>query len=140
MRDPIRRHGGFADLVGYELTGWSEDRAEICLDVADKHLNRSGVMHGGVLTTLIDTACGYAGCFVADPDRTRRALTLSLNCHFVGPINAGDRLFARASRTGGGRQIFFCTCEVHNQDGRLVGQGDGVFRYRRDPGPAPEAQ
>src|SRR3546814_16988131 len=73
--DPLRARGGFADLVGYELMTWEEDLAEIALTVADRHLNRSGLMHGGVLTTLADTAFGYCVCFTAATEPPRPADT-----------------------------------------------------------------
>ena len=130
MTDPHRPKGGFADLVGYELGDWRRDHAEIRLEVEARHLNRSGVLHGGVLTTLIDTACGYAGCFAGEAEAPRRAFTLSLDCHFVATAVAGARLTASASKTGGGGRIFFARAEVRDQDGRLIGQGAGVFRYR----------
>src|SRR3546814_11921950 len=76
--DPLRARGGFADLVGYELMTWEEDLAEIALTVAARHLNRSGLMHGGVMTTLVDTACGYCGCFTPAGQTPRRAVTPSL--------------------------------------------------------------
>ena len=130
MNDPIRIQGGFADLLGYRLGDWQEDRSEILLEIEQKHLNRSGVLHGGVLTTLIDTACGYAGTWCGVPGNVRRSFTLSLNCHFVGTGQLGQRLTASARKTGGGRQIYFSSAEVRDQDGRLVGRGDGVFKYR----------
>ncbi len=135
MNDPLHPMGGFADLVGYTLGQWREDYAEILLEVGNRHLNRSGVLHGGVLTTLIDAACGYAGCYAAEPEVPRRAFTLSLDCHFTAAAEAGDRLSASARRTGGGRQVFFSRAEVHDQNGRLVAQGAGVFRYRGLRGP-----
>ncbi|MDH3793299.1 MAG: PaaI family thioesterase [Rhodospirillales bacterium] len=130
MKDPLQPEGGFAALVGYRLGRWREDHAEILLDVAERHLNRSGVLHGGVLTTMIDAAGGYAGCHSAEPGVARRAFTLSLDCHFVTNAPAGSELIASARKTGGGRQIFFSTIEVHDQDGRLIAQGAGVYRYR----------
>src|SRR3546814_14595358 len=59
--DPLRARGGFADLVGYELMTWEEDLAEIALTVAERHLNRSGLMHGGVLTKLVDRKSVVSG-------------------------------------------------------------------------------
>lgn len=125
-------HGPFAQLIGYTLAEWAEDRAVVTLRVDERHLNRSGIMHGGVLTALIDTACGYSGCYRAPPARSRRAMTLALHTQFLGTVHAGTRLSAVGRRTGGGRQIFFTSCEVRDQDGHLVGRGDGTFRYRRD--------
>lgn len=130
MTDPHRPRGGFADLVGYQLAGWRQDQAEILLEITPQHLNRSGVLHGGVLSTLIDTACGYAGCYAGESEALRRAFTLSLDCQFVAAAMTGAKLTARASKAGGGGRIFFAKAEVHDQDGRLIGQGSGVFRYR----------
>jgi uncharacterized protein (TIGR00369 family) len=134
MKDPLQPEGGFAALVGYRLGRWREGHAEILLDVGTRHLNRSGVLHGGVLTTMIDAAGGFAGCHSAEPGVVRRAFTLSLDCHFVTNAPAGSELTASARKTGGGRQIFFSTIEVHDQDGRLIAQGAGVYRYRSTGG------
>ncbi len=134
MNDPARDRGAFADLVGYELAAWREDYAEVTMELGASHMNRSGVMHGGVLTTLIDSACGYAGTYCAEPGRVRRAFTLSLNSQFIAAADAGVRLTATGRKTGGGRQIFFSSAEVRDQDGRLIGRGDGVFRYRGGSG------
>lgn len=129
MSDPLRVRGGFADLVGYEMTAWREGHAEAAVSVEAKHLNRSGVMHGGVMTTLIDAVCGYAGCYSPPGKPPCRAFTLSLNCQFIAATRPGARLTAIAKKSGGGRQIFFASCEVRDEAGRLIGQGDGVFKY-----------
>jgi len=141
MNDPLRPGSGFAELVGYELLQWREDYAEIALTVEARHLNRSGILHGGLLATLVDTACGYAGAYCAEPGRVRRAVTLALDTHFIGAVEAGSRLIATGRRTGGGRRTFFSTAEVRDQEGRLVGQGSCVHQYRRgseDPRGVPE--
>lgn len=127
--DPLRSHGGFADLVGYTLETWEPELAEVTLTVDARHLNRSGVMHGGMLTTLVDTACGYSGCHAAEGETPRRAFTLSLTTNFVGAAQLGQRLVARARCTGGGKSIFFADCEVRDQDGRMIGTGQGTFKY-----------
>ncbi|GAB4234317.1 MAG: PaaI family thioesterase [Kiloniellaceae bacterium] len=127
--DPLRVHGGFADLVGYELVTWEDDLAEVALTVAKHHLNRSGIMHGGVLTTLVDTACGYCGCYSPEGEKTRRAFTLSLTTNFIGTGQEGRRLTARARRSGGGKSVFFADCEVRDETGRVIGSGQGTFKY-----------
>lgn len=128
--DPLRAREGFADLVEYRLTVWREGYAELELDVAQKHLNRSGLMHGGVPTTLLDAACGYAGCFIAIPGRRRRGFTLTLNTQFIDAVGAGTRIVCKARKTGGGRSIFFATGEVVTEDGRLLARGDVTYKYR----------
>ena len=118
----------FADLVGYRLAVWRDDHAEIVLTLGRQHVNRTGRLHGGVLCTLIDAACGYAGTFAVE-GRPRQALTLALTTQFLAPAHAGAILTATGRRIGGGRRIFFAAAEVHDQDGRLIARGDGTFRY-----------
>ncbi len=130
MSTPLYEHGSFADLIGYRLTAWREHEAEISLEVDARHMNRSGLLHGGVLATVIDAACGFAGCYEAPPGQGRRALTLSLTTQYLGPVAAGTRLTATATRSGGGRTIFFSSCAVRDAEGRLVATGSGTFKYR----------
>jgi len=127
--DPLRAHGGFADLVGYELVRWEADLAEVSLILAERHLNRSGVMHGGVLTTLVDTACGYCGCYTPEGETPRRAFSLSLTTNFIGTGHKGQCVTARARRSGGGKSLFFAACEVLDEAGRIIGTGQGTFKY-----------
>jgi uncharacterized protein (TIGR00369 family) len=131
MEDKTQPEDGFAILVGYDLEDWSPESATVGLTVARKHLNRSGVLHGGVLTTLIDTACGYAGTHCAVPGNVRRAFTVSLNTQFISTARLGATLRAVAQKTGGGKSLFFAACEVIDADGTVIGRGDGVFKYRR---------
>lgn len=141
--DPLTPPHGFADLVGYRLADWSEGRADIVLTVTERHLNRSAILHGGVLTTLLDTAAGYAGCYCAVPGHVRRAMTLQLSTQFLAPALEGMRLIASGRLTGGGRSVFFAEAEVRDDDGTLIGRGEGVFKYRSghgDPEGVPAAE
>jgi uncharacterized protein (TIGR00369 family) len=134
MLDPQTPKHGFAALVGYRLVDWQEDRAEIALDVEARHLNRSGIAHGGVAATLLDTVLGYAGCHCAVPGRVRRAVTLSLTVNYIGAVEAGTTLVAVGRRVGGGRRVFYAEGEVRGPDGALVATGSGVWRYRDGSG------
>jgi uncharacterized protein (TIGR00369 family) len=137
VSDAPARTSPFAELVGYRLLHWREGAASVGLAVARRHRNRNGGLHGGVLATLIDTACGYAGTFVpGGPPRS--GLTLALTTQFLAPARHGSTLVAEARRTGGGTSIFFAACEVRDQHGMLIARGDGTFRYRTpQPGHRP---
>lgn len=130
MSDTPARTSPFAELLGYRLLDWREDAATVGLTVERRHRNRLGGLHGGVLATLIDTACGYAGTFV-EGGPPRSGMTLALTTQFLAAAKPGSRLVAEARRTGGGSSIFFATCEIRDQHGTLIARGDGTFRYRR---------
>ena len=94
---------GFQALLGYRIVEWSKGLAVAELAVGPQHLNRNGFLHGGVLTALIDTVCGYAGCYCAVPGRVRRAMTLSLTTNFTAQVDGGvarNRPWSTRSATG----------------------------------------
>ncbi|MGI9334160.1 MAG: PaaI family thioesterase, partial [Gammaproteobacteria bacterium] len=105
-RPGIAPDSNFQQLLGYELTQWRDGHAVVELHMDERHRNRTGRLHGGVAVTLLDTACGYAGCYSADGAPPRYCITLSLNTSFVAATMGGP-LRAIASVIGGGRRIFF---------------------------------
>lgn len=124
---------GFNAVLGMKLVEWSDSHAVMELPIQAMHLNRSNALHGGVIATLIDAVCGYAGVWVPPGEPRRKALTLSLTTSFTGQVREG-KVRATAVKKGGGRNIFFATCEVHDDAGNLVAFGEGSYRYRKsDP-------
>lgn len=121
--------GPFGQLLGFEVVEWSDGFVRMTMAIRPEHLNRSGVLHGGIVSSLLDTACGYAGTWCSRPRHVRWALTLSLTTHFAGQARGGI-LSTTARIRGGGRRIFMASAEVLGEDGRLVGFGDAVLRYR----------
>jgi uncharacterized protein (TIGR00369 family) len=120
---------GFQDLLGYHLAEWTEDRAVLELMVERKHCNRAGFVHGGVLATLIDTACGFSATYCPVPGRVRRVMTVQLTTSFTGQARQG-LIRAVGRKRAGGSRIVFCSAEVLDQAGTLIAMGEGSFRYR----------
>jgi uncharacterized protein (TIGR00369 family) len=128
--DPLENETmrGFNVLLGYRLAEWRADFARLELAVEPKHLNRSGVVHGGVLATMLDVALGYSGVFTEEKERVRRAVTLSLTTSFLGQAKSG-LLNCVARRRGGGKTIFMATGDVLDESGNPIALGEGTFRY-----------
>lgn len=120
---------GYSKLMEYHLHRADRGYAEVILTVGPQHLNRLGVLHGGVLTTLLDSATGYAVAFGVSPAQMKPAVTLSLNAQFLGQTGIGDHLTATGRHVGGGKTIAYATAEVKTADGRTVARGDAVYRY-----------
>lgn len=119
----------FNDLIGFKIAQWREDYVELELELQPKHLNRSGIIHGGVLATLVDVAGGYAGCFCPVPGNLRRALTLSVTTNFTGQAKDGTIRIVGQKRVGG-RKIFFASVEIFNAKEELIALGECTYRYR----------
>lgn len=128
---PETPRSGYQQFMGYRIVNWREGLAVAELTVGPQHLNSSGVLHGGVLMSLVDTACGYAGCFSAEPGGRRRAFTLSLTTSFTAPVTGGIVKAVGRVRFGGSR-TFFCDAEVFDENDNVVAIGQGTFQYRRD--------
>lgn len=120
---------GFQELLDYHLVEWAEDHAVLELTIERRHCNRAGVIHGGVLATLIDTSCGFAATFCPFPGRVRRVVTLQLTTSFTGQARHGT-LRAIGRKKAGGSRIVFCSSEILDENGKLIAMGEGSFRYR----------
>jgi uncharacterized protein (TIGR00369 family) len=131
--DPIANEKlrGFNVMMGFRIAEWRDDFARIELAVAEKHLNRSGVVQGGVLATMLDVTLGYCGLYTAATKRLRRAVTLTMTMSYLGQAHSGT-LTCKATKRGGGNTIFMATGEVLDENGKLIAMGEGTFRYIAD--------
>ncbi|TVR09704.1 MAG: PaaI family thioesterase [Salinarimonadaceae bacterium] len=120
---------GFQRAMGYKLLAWNADEAMLEMPIEPRHRNRAGVVHGGVLAALIDTACGFVGTWHPERGEQPGAVTLSLTTSYVSPAREGV-LRVSARKRGGGTRTFFAAAEIHDQDGTLIAFGEGAFRYR----------
>lgn len=123
----------FPQFVGIEYTSIQDGYAEIRLAIRPEHCNTVGNVHGGVLVTLMDMACGLSG-LGARPSPARSATTLTLNASFIAPA-LGPVLTATGRRTGGGKSVFFVSTDIVNSSGDVVASGQGVYRYLTRPVP-----
>ncbi|MDA0702926.1 MAG: PaaI family thioesterase [Proteobacteria bacterium] len=143
MTDPtIDRHmKGFGEFVGYRVARWEPDLCAVQVTVDARHMNIHDIVHGGVVTTIMDKAGGPCGLMREgeDGDGGRTALTISMTVNFLASAGPGAILTATARKRSGGRQIFFCSIEVADETGRLIALGDGAYKMReaaqkpRDP-------
>ncbi len=85
-------------------------------DLAQQH----GFIHGGIVTAIVDSACGYAAFSLSAPESA--VLTVEYKVNFVAPAK-GDRLLARGEVVRPGASVTVCKGEVLAYDGgeeRLV--------------------
>jgi uncharacterized protein (TIGR00369 family) len=125
---PFEEFHGFNKKLGFRMVEWSPGHAVLALALEPWHLNRSGIVHGGILATIIDAAGGYTGVYPLQPGRTRRAVTVAMTTNYLGQAKAGT-ITCTARQQGGGKTLFTATAEVHGPDGTLLAIGQGTYRY-----------
>ncbi len=95
------------------------------LEVDDRHLNPNGIVHGGVVFTLADTAMGRATLAVLGDGQICASIEVSVR--YLRPI-PGGRLVATASVLRAGRRIVHLECGITvDGDDRPVAVLQGSF-------------
>lgn len=77
----------FAGYLGAELARLAAGEVEIRLPFKRELGQQHGYVHGGVLTTIADSAAGYAAMTLADPGIG--VLTTELKVNFLRPAGTG---------------------------------------------------
>lgn len=119
----------FLTDLGVELVSMGEGRAELALDVNERHLNNWHVTHGGVTMTLLDVVMSLAGRSL-DPG-AQSSVTIDMNTSFLQPAGRpGSRLLARGKAYHRTLTMTFCEGEIWDGE-RLVARAMGTFKYMR---------
>lgn len=117
----------FAEHMGFDVVERSDGGSIIECLVEAEHANTRGVVHGGVLSALIDMACGVAVAYQPSIGG-RGAVTVSLTINYLQPALIGDRLRAVGKRAGNGKRIVACEAAIYNQAGSMVAMGVATMR------------
>src|SRR6266481_1265915 len=99
----------YAKLIGMELGEVSSDQVSIHLETRDELRQNQGVVHGGAIASLIDTAAAFA--VITRLNLDERVSTTDLTIHYLRPVRGG-RLTATARIVRGGRRLFVLSVEV----------------------------
>ena len=114
----------FYRWAGVEVTDASPGVVEIEFEAGSQHLNLQGLVHGGILTTLADTAMGLAVRTALEPGR--RHVTVQLGIEFLSPGRTGT-ITARGRTVKIGTQLGFAEADVMNADGRLLARAHSTL-------------
>jgi len=101
----------YAGFLGLELCELKSREVTVCLDVRDEMKQNHGVVHGGAIASLIDTASAFV--ILTAIDENERVTTTDLTIHYLRPVTLG-RMLARARIIRGGRRRFVVNVEVEN--------------------------
>ncbi|HJR18428.1 MAG TPA: PaaI family thioesterase [Actinomycetota bacterium] len=144
MLDPalepaVRKRFGsskFAQWMGLSLVGLGDGTSEVRLDLEAHHFNPGGIVHGGVLATLLDGCIGLALRTKLGMDKDH--VTVDLNVQYISAMRAGA-LIGRGKAVRVGDRVSHGEAELTTEDGRLVAKGSATFLViparRRDERP-----
>lgn len=110
----------FPRLLGMEIDSIEPGRARLSVEVRQELLQLQGVMHGGAIASLVDTAVAFAIISVSEPQD--RFTTVEMKVNYLSAIREG-RVVADARLIRDGRRIIVADCDVFDSQGRLAAKG-----------------
>lgn len=115
---------GFIGLAGPLWTRRQDEGWSYGVLCEASHLNPAGVVHGGLVTTLLDHAISSVGWEAAG---RAACVTLQLDTHFARPVRAGQFAQARAELAHRTRGLLFMRGEVR-VEGELIASGQAILK------------
>lgn len=115
-------------LLGLRLLGRSPERSEVELPARAELAQEEGVVHGGLLATLADTAAVWLLWPDLGADRAMTSIEFKLNFLAAGRPG-GEPLRAVAVPLRVGRTVAVCEATVHQGD-VLVAKGTFTYLLR----------
>jgi uncharacterized protein (TIGR00369 family) len=118
------RESNTAKQFGFSLDEAEPGRVVLRMRVGQRHKQVHGVVHGGVLAALADTAGGLA-TYMACPPGTRVA-TVEMKINYLESVEAGS-VTAEARVVRSGRHLAVVDCDVRDDRGRFVSKALMTF-------------
>jgi acyl-CoA thioesterase len=116
--------------LGFRLVETGEGRAVVEMTPTTDMANHSGFVHGGIISTLADTAMGRS-LRTLKPG-VIRAMSFDLKLTFIAVAKIGEDLRAAGKVVHAGRRTVVTECRVEDKDGRLVATASGTFAVTRE--------
>ncbi len=120
----------FFKLIGLDVLdvapGWSKTRVAWRPDLTQPF----GVMHGGVIASLIDTGIAHALLLTEPFQRLRREngalVSVDLRVKYLRPVSEGW-ITCESTVVRLGRQVIHAESVVTNEAGKEVARGDAIY-------------
>lgn len=116
----------FPHSMGIQVDLIEHGHARLSLDVSERHRQLAGVMHGGAIATLIDTAVAMAIIGASEPGA--KFTTIELKINYLSPIVEGH-VVADARLIRDGKRIIVAECDLFDPAGNLAAKG--LLTYMR---------
>jgi len=121
---------GFIDLIGPLMSRSENDQKIYGLQTGPQHVNAVGIIHGGVVTSLLDQTMAMEAWKAAKRQPT---VTVQMDTRFIAAAKAGDLLETRVNIRHGTKSMMFVDADVYCTD-RLIATATAVMKIIRKAG------
>ena len=116
--------------LGLSLVDTGDGTAVVEMTPTGETANHSGVVHGGIISALADSAMGRS-LRTLKPG-VARAMSFDLKLSFINAAKIGETLRATGHVIHAGRRTAVAECRVTGKDGRLVATASATFAVTRE--------
>lgn len=113
----------YGNFLGIEIIEAAEGKSVCHLTLKEHHMNTGGRVHGGVLTSLADSAAGVAVRSVRPEGK--QSATTDLSIGFIRPP-FGDLLVAKAEVIHAGKRLFRTEIAIYCEE-KLIAKTTATF-------------
>jgi uncharacterized protein (TIGR00369 family) len=99
----------FMTTLGAEIISVSRGSVEIRFPFSSNLTQQNGFIHAGAVTSIMDSACGYAALSVAPPEVD--VLSVEFKVNLLSP-GIGESFVARATVKRAGKRLAVCTADA----------------------------
>jgi acyl-CoA thioesterase len=110
--------------IGMDLDSPEPGHTLASVTIADEHLNPNGVVHGGVIFTMVDTAMGGACMGVLGDGEI--CASIEVQVRFLRAVSTGE-IVADTTVLRQGRRVIQLESRVIDQQGILIATAAGSF-------------
>ncbi|MGB9729168.1 MAG: PaaI family thioesterase [Thermoprotei archaeon] len=112
----------FVSHIGLRIEEISDKESIVSLVIDDRHKQRLGMVHGGVIATMIDVAMGSLVTAVSG----KASVSVEINVNYLSPASDGViKAIARLNRLG--RKIHYAEARVIDSKGNLIATATGIY-------------
>jgi uncharacterized protein (TIGR00369 family) len=116
--------------LGLQTVETAEGSATVEMKAREDMANHSGFVHGGMISTLADSAMGLS-VRTLKPGVVR-SMSFDLKLSFISAARIGETLRATGRVIHAGRRTVVTECRVEGPDGKLVATASGTFSVTRE--------
>ena len=107
----------FLQLLGIEVESVAPGTATLVVHVREELMRNDGIVHGGVIASLIDSAFAFA--IIPLLDEGERTVTVDMTIHYLRPVsNGAAKAVARVVRAG--RRVITVSAELFDANEKLA--------------------
>ena len=114
----------YVRLLGLEFVSAERGAAVYRLTVRDELTRMHGILHGGAIASLMDTAAAFAVHTLLEPNQW--TVTVDLTLHFLRPASAGQ-ITAHARVVRNGRRLVTLSIEAKDESGVLIAMASTTY-------------